>query len=189
MRHLLLRGREARPASAAWNIIKTLAQALTIWALFLFFIPAKLVHVECALGPAWRQFASPVSRTIGSILFIVCGGFGLSCGVLMAIRGAGTPLPLDCPQRLVTAGPYRYVRNPMAIASFTQGGAVGVFLGSPLTLAYALAGAVFWHLILRRWEEADLEERFGESYRRYRNEVRCWIPRRTPYLGVSQVTK
>ena len=57
----------------------------------------------------------------------------------------------------------------------------GFILGSPLVLAYALAGAVFWHLVLRRWEEADLERRFGEPYRRYRSQVRCWLPRRTPY--------
>ena len=177
----LLQGREARPAPTAWNIAKTLVQALTIWALFLFLIPAKLVQQEHALGLTRAEFASPLSRTVGGVLFVVIGAFGLSCGILMAVRGGGTPLPLDCTQRLVIAGPYRYVRNPMAIASFTQGGTVGIYLGSPLVLAYALAGAVFWHLVLRRWEEADLERRFGAPFRRYRAQVRCWLPRRTPY--------
>ena len=176
---LLLQGREARPAPPAWNILKTLVQAGLIWLLFLFGIPAELVHIGHSLG--LTRWASPAGRAVGAILFVVCGGFGLTCGVVMAVHGKGTPLPLDCPQRLVVAGAYRYVRNPMAIASFTQGGAVGVYLGSPLVLAYALAGAVFWHLVLRPWEEGDLERRFGEPYRRYRAKVRCWLPRRSPY--------
>lgn len=186
MRHHL-HGREARPASAAWNIVKTLAQAGTIWALFLFFIPAQLVQVERAVGMGRTEFASPTWRLLGGALFFVIGAFGLSCGVLMAVRGRGTPLPLDCTQQLVIVGPYRYVRNPMAIASFAQGGAVGLFLGAPLVLAYALAGAVFWELILRRWEEADLERRFGEPYQQYRAQVRCWFPRRTPYCPTPPV--
>ena len=156
-------------------------QAGLIWTLFLFLIPERLQRFEHFLGLARYEFGSPASRVIGGVLFVLCGGFGLTCGVLMAIRGGGTPLPADCARRLVIAGAYRYVRNPMAIASFTQGGAVGIYLGSPLVLAYALAGAILWHLVLRRWEDADLERRFGEPYRRYRSQVRCWLPRRTPY--------
>jgi len=30
---------------------------------------------------------------------------------------------------------------------------------------------------VRPLEEVDLEERFGADYRRYRDSVRCWIPR------------
>ena len=111
------------------------------------------------------------------MLFVLGGALGLTSGAVMAVRGRGTPLPADCPRELVVAGPYRFVRNPMAVAGLAQGVAVGIFLGSPVVVAYALAGGPAWHLLVRPWEEADLERRFGEPYRRYRAAVRCWLPR------------
>ncbi len=95
----------------------------------------------------------------------------------MVVKGQGTPLPADCPRELVIAGPYRYVRNPMAMGSFAQDVAVGLFLGSPLVTLYALVGPVGWNYFVRPWEELDLERRFGEAYVRYREGVRCWVPR------------
>ncbi len=100
----------------------------------------------------------------------------------MVRYGDGTPLPADCTRRLSIAGPYRYVRNPMAMGSLAQGFAVGLFLGSPLVLLYALAGTLGWNFVVRPWEEHDLEQRFGEPYRRYRDAVRCWIPRLHPFV-------
>jgi len=43
----------------------------------------------------------------GIVLYIACAFWGF------AIRGKGTPLPLDPPKKLVVEGPYRVVRNPM----------------------------------------------------------------------------
>ena len=36
---------------------------------------------------------------------------------MLAVRGRGTPVPFDCPPRLVIAGPYAYIRNPMAVSA------------------------------------------------------------------------
>jgi len=73
------------------------------------------------------------------------------------------------------------VRNPMAMGSFAQGFAVGIFLGSPLVLIYVLIGTVGWNYFVRPWEELDLERRFGEPFVRYRDNVRCWVPRLRGY--------
>ena len=43
-------------------------------------------------------------------------------------------------------------------------------------VAYALLGVPVWHLWVRPWEEEDLEQRFGEPYRRYRRSIKCWLP-------------
>lgn len=176
-----LHGREARSAGAAWNIAKTLGHTTLFWSLFLFVLPALFYRLEGALGLAAYRFAAPGWRTAGIVLFALAGSLGLTSGILMAVRGRGTPLPTDCARALVIAGPYRYVRNPMAIAGLAQGAAVGLYLGSPLTLAYVMAGLFAWDWFVRRWEEADLERRFGESYRLYRRRARCWRPRLRPY--------
>jgi len=95
----------------------------------------------------------------------------------MSWLGKGTPLPLDCPNELVIKGPYKVVRNPMAVAGISQGICVGIILGSFLVIIYAILGGLLWHLFVKPVEEKDLEERFGKSYLDYKKKVKCWIPR------------
>jgi hypothetical protein len=105
----------------------------------------------------------------------------------MSTLGDGTPLPAAMPNRLVIAGPYRWVRNPMAVAGIVQGAGVGLILESWLVLAYAVAGSLVWNYAIRPLEEYDLSERFGEQFLHYRNTVRCWTPQfpKTPAEHVS----
>jgi protein-S-isoprenylcysteine O-methyltransferase Ste14 len=95
----------------------------------------------------------------------------------MSTRGSGTPLPSAATTRLVTSGPYRFVRNPMAVAGIVQGVGVGLTLQSWLVVLYAIAGSVVWNWFVRPVEEADLTAKFGNEYLAYRAQVRCWIPR------------
>jgi protein-S-isoprenylcysteine O-methyltransferase Ste14 len=113
----------------------------------------------------------------GGLLFLLGGTLGLTSGMVMAAQGRGTPLPADCARELVVIGPYRYIRNPMAVAGLAQGVGVGIALGSPAVILYAVLGGPVWHVFVRPWEEADLEQRFGDDYRHYREAVRCWQPR------------
>jgi protein-S-isoprenylcysteine O-methyltransferase Ste14 len=170
-------GREARPASWRRNVAKTLMQTVVFWTVFLVLLPAAVFALETAVGLDWWRFAAPEWRAVGVVLFVLGGSLGLTSGMLMAVRGRGTPLPTDCARELVVVGPYRFVRNPMAVAGLAQGVAVGLFLGSPAVVLYALAGGPVWDVFVRPWEEADLERRFGDSYRQYRAQVCCWRPR------------
>ncbi len=172
--------RTARPPAAAWNVAKTFAQMTVFWVVFLGLIPAAIVWAERRLGwSGWGAAASdwPWNRAAGAVLFLIAGTLGVSSAWVMASTGQGTPLPFDCPRRLVVRGPYRYVRNPMAIAGLAQGAAVGVFLGSWAVLAYTACGWALWNYVIRVWEEDDLGARFGPEFERYRAQVRCWWPR------------
>jgi len=177
-----LPSREAHPASDAWNVVKTSAQMVGFWAVFLFVFPPLIVRAEKAL--AWE--ASALQRewlcVIGAVMFGSMSLLGVFSAWVMARHGAGTPLPFDCPRRLVVRGPYRYVRNPMAIAGLGQALGIGLYLGSWGVLAYVACGFVVWNYLVRVWEEDDLLERFGEAYEAYRKSVRCWWPRVTPYV-------
>lgn len=126
-------------------------------------------------------------RAFGAALFVAASAVGIWSAVAISAFGRGTPLPSDAATRLVIAGPYRFVRNPMALGSIAQGVAVGLFLSSWLVVTYALCGALVWNYAVRPHEERDLEERFGESFRRYRDEVRCWLPRLRPVTAASTV--
>lgn len=81
------------------------------------------------------------------------------------------------PNRLVIAGPYRWIRNPMAVAGIVQGAAVGIILQAWLVVAYAVVGSLVWNYAVRPLEESDLKKRFGDDFQQYRDAVRCWIPR------------
>lgn len=171
-----------RPAAAgsfARNYAKTLGQTVVFWTLFLVLLPWTVAQAELAVG--FPRFAS--QRPLGAVAFIVFGTLGLRSGYTMAKIGQGTPLPTDAPRNLVIAGPYRWVRNPMAVAGLSQGAATGLWFGSPLVFVYVLAGGLLWNVAIRPSEEADLEARFGEQFREYCAEVKCWIPRLRPFSG------
>ena len=174
--------RRARRASVAFNARKTLIQSFFMGMMFLIIGSLCACFLETALrfrGWPLPGFRFPVAPVLG--LFVA--GFFIAhwSAWVLVFYGEGTPLPLDATHRLVVKGPYRWVRNPMACASLTQGAAVGFLLGSPLVLLYVLCGAVLWNFAARPWEEADMEARFGEDFRAYRRQVRCWIPRLCPY--------
>jgi protein-S-isoprenylcysteine O-methyltransferase Ste14 len=147
-----------------------------MWLVFFFLIPAIIYYYEGRSGLRRYRFTSREWRTRGVTLFMFGWILAYTSAAFMVVYGEGTPLPADATRKLVVAGPYRYVRNPMAIGSFAQGFAVAFFLGSPAVTLYVLVGAVGWNYVVRPWEESDLEWRFGKAYVDYRDHVRCWIP-------------
>lgn len=178
--------RRAKPATALWNVSKTLLHTAAFWTVFLWLLPVGIVWAEQQFGmPQWQVagmgwFAWPA--------FALLGTLGIASGVTMAIQGAGTPLPLDGPRRLVVAGPYRFVRNPMAVAGLGQGAMVGLYFGSISIFLYVLAGGLIWNYWVRPIEEDHLLEIFGQPFAHYQQHVRCWLPRLRPYdssVGVN----
>lgn len=94
-----------------------------------------------------------------------------------ATVGGGTPGPWDAPKRVVAAGPYRWVRNPIYLAALLIVlGEAWLFL-SPQLVAYAAVMAVTFHLFITGYEERTLDRRFGRAYRDYLARVPRWIPR------------
>ena len=95
--------------------------------------------------------------------------------------GHGTLAAWDPTRHLVVAGPYRYVRNPMIIAVVGVLLGEAVLFGSPDLLIWcAIFLAINWIYFLL-YEEPGLERRFGGEYRRYKQNVPRWIPRRTAW--------
>lgn len=170
---------EARQESHRRLFFKALLQTAAFWGFFLVLIPAVIVWLENQIGIL--RFDLGNWKYLLIALFATSGTTCIYCGWLFAAHGLGTPVPYAAPRKLVIRGPYRYVRNPMAIGGIFQGVLVGLFLGSWLTVVYALTGAFVWHILARPPEERDLLERLGVEYAHYRDAVRCWLPRLNPY--------
>ena len=185
--HCPINPRQSATGSVVVNLLKTLAQIFVVWGFFLVVMPVAIEWLESVTGLSRFDSPSQTLHLAGAILFIAMSCLGFGCAMMFAVRGGGTPLPLDGTTCFLVLGPYRYVRNPMAMAGITQGVAVGLWMGSPFVVAYALVGSLIWNTFARPWEEADLSKRFGEPYERYRQDVRCWIPRTTPYRKVGIV--
>lgn len=162
-------------SSLTWTAIKAALQIIVFWGTFLFILPYTIVGLQEDLGIARLDW--PGRFWMGLVLFVCLGCLGLWSAWCTLRIGRGTPLPTDCASVLVVVGPYRFVRNPMALAGIGQGIAVGLMWGSWPVVLYALAGALAWHFGARPVEELDLHHRFGEAYDQYRKSVRCWLPR------------
>jgi protein-S-isoprenylcysteine O-methyltransferase Ste14 len=134
-----------------------------------------------ALVPWWiltRHGHTPGPAAWEAIPVIAAGtALYVWCAWNFAAIGRGTPGLWDAPSRVVAAGPYRWVRNPIYIAALLIVlGEAWLFMSLPL-LEYAGAMAIFFHLFLIGYEEPALARRFGRTYLAYRQMVPRWIPR------------
>lgn len=78
-------------------------------------------------------------------------------------------------QRLVTWGPYRYVRHPSYLGYFLM--FVGLFLAWLNVVALVPLAAIPGYAMLTEAEEELLTRRFGEEYTRYREKTGRFLPR------------
>lgn len=153
-----------------------LLRAVTYATLFvgalLVFLPARIlasagITRPPMFGPA--ALAGVVLTAAGALL-------ALACVVTFAIVGQGTPAPFDPPRRLVVAGPYRYLRNPMYLGAVLALAGAALFYRSVALLAYAVLFLTAAHLFVLGYEEPTLGRRFGTDYEAYRLRVRRWLP-------------
>lgn len=166
----------AEEASGRVHLRRSLVQLVCFWVAFFVIVPWVLVVGERRLGIGWAFLDGRGWRVVGVTAFVAASAFGLWACVSIALRGDGTPLPARTARRLVVSGPYRHVRNPMAVAGALQTVAVGLWAGSWTVVAVAVVGALAWDAFIRPAEEADLLARFGSAYERYCSVVRCWVP-------------
>ena len=125
----------------------------------------------------------PWHATVGAAL-LVWAWFWIAWSFFFLVRhGRGHPneilgRELAPPTReLVTGGPYRFTRNPMAYGLIVfYFGALAFFRNSITVLALlppACAFEIWYH---RTCEEPGLLRRFGAEYARYREEVPLLLP-------------
>lgn len=143
----------------------------------LVFVPSVIL---------WLSPGSPAVRAEGRWwigLVLAAAGLMLAtwtAGLFLTL-GRGTPVPWAPPRKLVVAGPYRHVRNPMITGVLLMLAAESLLFGSWPVAVWMLVFFLIHAVYLARMEEPGLERRFGEDYRRYKTKVPRWIPRVSPW--------
>ena len=94
-------------------------------------------------------------------------------GLWQLVRG-GEPVPVDEHERLVTSGPYRWVRHPLYFATI-----VILLFWPTMTANWAafIAVSTAYFYLGSIPEERKLIEEFGNAYRRYQQIVPRLFPR------------
>lgn len=125
----------------------------------------------------------PWDTVVGAALLAWAWAWIVWSFVFLVRRGRGHPNEIlgrelaPPTQTLVTGGPYRFTRNPMAYGLIVFYFGALAFLRNSITLLaflpLACAFEVWYH---RAFEEPGLLRRFGVDYARYREEVPLLLP-------------
>jgi protein-S-isoprenylcysteine O-methyltransferase Ste14 len=150
--------------------LRALTYASLFIGLILVLVPARLISGSGIVPPATLGPAQ-----VGGMVIGACGAALAAWCLATFIRvGRGTPAPFDPPRRLVTTGPYRFVRNPMyAGATLALAGAALFYRSSALAF-YAAIFVLIAHIFVVTYEEPTLGRTFGDEYAAYRARAGRW---------------
>ncbi|HEX3013578.1 MAG TPA: isoprenylcysteine carboxylmethyltransferase family protein [Methanobacterium sp.] len=170
---------------------------LIVRALFSLILPVTItiiIPVLVILGfnnhlLAFNSALSGAMLAIGTFLIVLGLGFVIYTNHAFFRIGKGTLAPWDPPKKLVVAGLYRYVRNPMisGVLMIVLGESL-IFASIDLLILFILFFIVN-HVYFVYLEEPGLVKRFGNDYILYRKNVPRWIPRLKPWKIGEAVTK
>ncbi len=123
--------------------------------------------------PAAKVIAFPfnllgiVPLTVGMVLNLMANG---------VFKKLGTTIkPFGESAALVTSGVFRISRHPMYLGMVLILFGIAVLMGSLMPYAVIPVFAVLMDVVFIRVEEIMLEEKFGEAWLEYKENVRRWI--------------
>ena len=133
-----------------------------------------------ALGYLWPL--AILGDSVSTATRVAAGGALVAVGVAIGIvafrqlRKAGTNVRPDQPTTaLVTDGIYRYSRNPIYVSQALVYAGIALAADSLCALALLVPTlVVIWYGVIAR-EEAYLERKFGDDYRRCKATIRRWL--------------
>lgn len=159
-------------------VVRHLLAILILPFMVVVMIPRWLLRAYSVTDTRWigGTWAATLAHISGGVAFLAGLALFAWCLSLFARVGKGTLAPWDPTRRLVVAGPYRYVRNPMISGVLAMLAGEAMFVGSRVLAVWALSFFVINHIYFVLLEEPGLERRFGASYREYKSVVPRWLP-------------
>jgi len=144
-----------------------------------------LVALALALQPRGRMGADRPVLAAACLLLIAGGLLRRACFQALGEDFSGA-VRTRVGQRVVDAGPYRWVRHPSYVAAITMLTGCGLALGnwaSALVMLLATAVVYRWRAVV---EERALLAALGEDYRAYAAVTPRFLPRLGGRLGISR---
>lgn len=156
------------------RLVRAIMFAVLFAGLALLYFPARSLLWSILVRPN----AIGVPQAAGLVIGTAGAAVALWCVLTFAWIGRGTPAPFAPPVRLVTRGPYRFVRNPMYLGVGTTLAGAAVYYTSP---SLVVATGLFFlatHPFVVWYEEPTLRRTFGRDYEAYLARARRWRPTR-----------
>ena len=151
-----------------------------------------MVGIPCGLYLASMKFdrylpinliaEAPIRIAVCLLIGIIGIGFVAWSNLYLLFVGKGGPADVfgvhisPRSRHLVTGGPYRYTRNPMAFGALSFYLALAVFFNSAICLVLVAVVSVGASVYLKTVEEKRLLRDFGDAYERYRKTVSVLFP-------------
>ncbi len=108
-------------------------------------------------------------------LFIIVFGITIvSISNSILIKNNTSVKPFEDPGVLITSGLFNYSRNPIYLGMFFILLGLEIFLGSLITFLFPVVLLIFLNRLIIN-DEKRLETLFGDSYLKYKREVRRWF--------------
>jgi protein-S-isoprenylcysteine O-methyltransferase Ste14 len=144
----------------------------------------------------WQFLAAWIVRTVHigfSVTTMVVLAIGILCALVAAILRTWGSAYLGASvvqagamhgDRVVAAGPYRHLRNPLYLGIIIHTFALALLM-PPSGAIFCVLGIIFFELRLIAGEEAFLTQKLGEPYRAYCTQVPRLLPSITPRIPAS----
>jgi protein-S-isoprenylcysteine O-methyltransferase Ste14 len=142
------------------------------------FIYLGFLALGIALQLVWPAALVSTSFPLRVGIAVSLGLLGIALGVsgVDRFRRAGTARrPTRPATALVVDGPYRFTRNPMYLGMTLLYAGIALGANSPWILGLLVPLLIVLHYGVIFREEAYLERKFGDAYRKYKATVRRWL--------------
>jgi protein-S-isoprenylcysteine O-methyltransferase Ste14 len=161
--------------SVSYTIV-FLGLALGVIPSLFYLAGQRMLDSSFSVGAILAQFWGDMQSLLGASIFGIGLGAYIFCSAWLIFYGRGPHVEFDPPKVFVATGPYRWVRNPVAISLIITGSGQTIYFSS-LALAMLVGlGIVFAHYQATRIEEPRLRLRFGKVYEDYCTKVPRWLP-------------
>jgi protein-S-isoprenylcysteine O-methyltransferase Ste14 len=143
------------------------------FAVVLFLVPYLVSLLTARHG--WTDGWPGPWNLLGLVL-VAAGAVGTmwSLGLHVVKMPAAVPIE-STPRFLLTAGPYRFSRNPMYITVLTMWLGWTIVYGSVAISVVLLTAWFIVVFVAVPFEERRLERRFGDAYLQYKGAVPRWL--------------